>query len=76
VRGRRAFAAIACCETWQKPAFHRHFCVALIFLCAVALPKNFFAAHFADYRGAAAAGTGARHLHTKLSEVTIIFFLL
>jgi len=61
---------------WQKPAFHRHFCIALNFSSAIAAAKFFFAAHFADDRGDDAVGAGARHLHTILSGVTVIFFLL
>jgi len=61
---------------WQKPAFHRHFCIVLNFSSAIVPAQNFFAARSADDRGGDAVGGGARHLHTILSGVTVIFFLL
>jgi hypothetical protein len=61
---------------WQKPAFHRHFCSALNFSSTIISAKNFSAARFADDRCAGAVERGARHLHTILSGVTVIFFLL
>jgi hypothetical protein len=76
VRGVCALAASARDATCRKAAFHRHFSIASNFSRAIAPPRNFFAARFADERRAKAAGKGARHLHTKLSGVTVIFFLL
>jgi hypothetical protein len=61
---------------WQKPAFHRHFCIVLNFSSAIVPAKNFFAARSADDRGGDAVSRGARQLHTILSGVTVIFFLL
>jgi hypothetical protein len=61
---------------WQKPAFHRHFCIVLNFSSAIVPAKNFSSVRFADDRGGDAVGRGARQLHTILSGVTVIFFLL
>jgi hypothetical protein len=74
--GARAFHAMPQHAMWQKPAFHRHFCIVLNFSSAIAPAKNFFAARSADDRGDDAVDGGARHLHTILSGVTVIFFLL
>jgi len=37
---------------------------------------EFSVAHFTAVRAAIVAASVARHLHTKLSRVTVIFFLL
>jgi hypothetical protein len=60
----------------KKPAFHRHLWRAQNFSRAIPAPRKFFAARFADGCDADASEQGARHLHTKLSGVTVIFFLL
>jgi len=60
----------------QKPAFHRYFCVVAKFSFAIVLAKNFPLARFAYHRGDAAIASGAQHLHTILSGVPVIFFLL
>jgi hypothetical protein len=72
----RALNAIPRNAMRQKPAFHRHFCSTLNFSSAIMHAKNFLSARFADDRGADAVASGARHLHTILSGVTVIFFLL
>jgi len=60
----------------QKPAFYRHFLLASNFSFAIVPAKNLFVVDSADDRGADAAASAARHLHTILSGVTVIFFLL
>jgi hypothetical protein len=46
------------------------------FLCARARRKNFSTCDFAHSAPRSRRGGGSRGLHTKLSEVTVIFFLL
>jgi hypothetical protein len=74
--GRSISGATAQTAKYQKSAFHRHFCNIANFLAAISLPKNFSAARFANQRDNHAVARGARHLHTILSGVTVIFFLL
>ena len=61
----------------EKPAFHRHFCNAVkIFRARVRVAENFSPRVSADDRCGGCRCGGARHLHTILSGVTVIFFLL
>jgi hypothetical protein len=80
----RACAARATCPrrarafniAQRKAAFHRHFFNACKFMRACAPRKNLSARVFAKVAPHSRCGVGARALHTKLSEVTVIFFLL
>jgi hypothetical protein len=75
-RKRREIETSSRARTWRKAAFHRHFCMMRNFSRGRALRRRFVVAHFAGVRSARAAARAARHLHTKLSRVTVIFFLL
>jgi hypothetical protein len=63
-------------DTRRKPAFHRHFCTARKFFRAPTLRKNLAARNFPKIAPRSRCGGGVRRLHTKLSGVTVIFFLL
>jgi hypothetical protein len=63
-------------DPWRKPAIHGHFRGIANFSRATPVRNNFSARDLpSDARRRLGCG-GARHLHTKLSGVTVIFFLL
>jgi hypothetical protein len=64
-------------RTWQKPAYHRYFCISAKFLPSDRAQELFsICAMSPPSRVSAHRRRGGRRLHTKLSGVTVIFFLL
>jgi len=60
----------------KKSAFHRRFSHAQDFLARQRRQKSFAPRIVPALATHGRSASAARHLHTKLSEVTVIFFLL